>query len=342
MHKRTSHLRGVAVGTLALVALLGGRAIAGTPNTIAYHFSSHPMIAGTVVTVNDHQMVVDTDQGEQVTLELGSGTMAPRDLEPGMVMRAEFLALEDCRFYAERILPVRGGVSINRQQAYANSRDSREVIERNATAGGSYNRGYSREVYASEPNADTRESRLQSIGPHSRGSVVIATPNSADYLSSTRPMVSGRVVSVNDHSLVIDSEQGQRVGLIMDSRTMVPREVTPGSYVRAQFEPMKDGRYLANRIRTVEGSVANREQAYAYTRDSDLALAKNTTDCGCMNTVTHYTTTAAVAQPAPERVVYRDVVLPQTASNQPLILLLGFLALGCAGAVMAVRSRRTA
>ena len=123
---------------------------------------------------------------------------------------------------------------------------------------------------------------------------------------------------------------------------MVPREVAPQSYVRADFTPMGDGRLLATRLRTVESGVVDREQAYAHTHDSDLALAQNTTDCGCENTVTHNTTAAAVAQPAPERVVYRDVVLPQTASNQPLILLLGFLALGCAGAVMAVRSRRTA
>jgi len=39
------------------------------------------------VTLNDHQMVVDTDQGEQVTLEVDSRTIAPRDFGPGMVMR---------------------------------------------------------------------------------------------------------------------------------------------------------------------------------------------------------------------------------------------------------------
>jgi len=33
---------------------------AAVPSTTSYHFSSHPMISGTVVTVNDHQMVVDT------------------------------------------------------------------------------------------------------------------------------------------------------------------------------------------------------------------------------------------------------------------------------------------
>lgn len=331
------------MSTLALLALLVGPVMAGTPSTIAYHFSSHPMIAGTVVTVNDHQMIVDTDQGEQVTLETDSGTMAPRDLAPGLVMRAEFLALEDCRFYAERILPIRGGVSPNRQQAYANSRDSREVIERNATASGGYSRGYSHEMVASQASSDTRETRLQSIGQHSAGTVMKATPSTADYLSSTRPMISGRVVSVNDHQLIVDTEQGQRVGLVMDSRTMVPGEVAPGSLVRAQFTPMKDRRLYATRIRTVDGAVADREQAYAHTQDTDLALAQNTTDCGCMNTVTNVTTTtAAVVHPAPEPAVERPETLPQTASDQPLILWLGILALGCAGVLMVARNRRSA
>src|ERR1041385_7651647 len=112
----------LAVGASALLVMLAiGTALAETPSTTAYRFSSHPMISGTVVTVHDHQMVVDTDQGEQVTLEMDSRTMAPRDLAPGMVMRAEFLALEDCRFYAQRVMPIRGGMSTDRLQAYANN-----------------------------------------------------------------------------------------------------------------------------------------------------------------------------------------------------------------------------
>jgi hypothetical protein len=45
-----------------------------------------------------------------------------------------------------------------------------------------------------------------------------------DYQFSTRPMTSGRVVSVNDHWLVVETDQGQKVGLVMDSHTMVPGE----------------------------------------------------------------------------------------------------------------------
>ena len=119
------HRTGIAIAfALLLLTLTSGSARASDPRTAAHEFSSHPMISGTVVTVNVHQMVVHTAQGEQVALELDSRTMAPRDLGPGMVMRAEFLALEDCRYYARRVVPIRGGASTHRTQGYANTRDT--------------------------------------------------------------------------------------------------------------------------------------------------------------------------------------------------------------------------
>jgi LPXTG-motif cell wall-anchored protein len=180
-----------------------------------------------------------------------------------------------------------------------------------------------------------------------------ATPASADYQFSTHPMISGQVVSVNDHQLVVDTYQGQQVGLVMDSRTVVPGKVAPGTLVRAEFAPMKDGRYYAKRVSAIRSSVASREQAFAHTRDSDAAVAVNTTECGgCENVVT-----AASVTPEPPAVVYREIVakpepvvavnepapvveetvLPQTASHQPLIALLGLLSLGAAGAIMVTR-----
>jgi LPXTG-motif cell wall-anchored protein len=332
---------------VAMLLLTSGTALAATtPSTTAYHFSSHPMIAGEVVSVNDHSMVVNTDQGEQVTLQVDTRTMAPRDLAPGMLMRAEFEAMENCKLYAQRIVPIRGGMPLNRLQAYANTRDSRETIALNAT-------GPRRPVYySSEMNAsqagvvDTRETRLQTIEAHSPGAMISATPASADYVFSTRPMVTGRVLSVNDHQLVVVTDQGQTVGLVMDSRTMVPSEVAPGSIVRTEFKPMDDGRYYAQRLAYVGPGVPEREQAYAHTRDGDAALAANTMDCGC-STVMVQNTSSTVGQreiirteppvaqnnPVPE-------TLPQTASDQPLIGLLGVLSLALAGAFTLTRRLR--
>jgi LPXTG-motif cell wall-anchored protein len=337
-----------AACALVILAMTAGAALAAAPGTTAYHFSSHPMISGTVVTVNDREMVVNTDQGEQVTLALDSHTMAPRDLAPGMVMRAEFVALEDCRFYAQRVMPIRSGMSTNRLQAYANTHDSGETIARNTTGFGDYRSANSE----SQVRSGSRETQTQTMGEHSPGASMTASPGTADYQFSTQPMISGGVVTVNDHLLVVETDQGQRIGLVMDSQTMVPAEVAPGTVFRAEFKQMKDGRYYAKRILWVANGVVGREQAYAHTRDSDLALARNTTDCGCVNTASPNTTTSAlerrdivvrpeavVAEQVPEPVVQRPETLPQTASNEPLIALLALLALGSAGALAFARRR---
>jgi LPXTG-motif cell wall-anchored protein len=341
---------------LALLALTIGSAQAAVPSTTAYHFSSHPMISGTVVTVNDHQMVVNTDQGEQVTLEVDSRTMAPRDFAPGMVMRAEFLALEDCRLYAQRIIPIRDGMSLNRLQAYANTNESHDAMARHTP-------GFSGERWGeSATSAESRHHMPQmmehhssgmTMEHHSSGTTLTATPTTADYRFSTRPMVSGSVISVNDHQMILESDQGQRVGLVMDSRTMVPSQVAPGSVVRTEFTPMKDGRYLAKRISWIGNDVASREQAYAHTRDSDIAIARNIPDCGYVSATSGDAVTstlerrnavdmpdAVIAQNEPAPVAERLDVLPQTASNQPLLLLLGLLSVGSAGLVSVVRGLR--
>ena len=326
------------IGALALFALpLGFAQAAGVPSTTAHHFSSHPMIAGTVVTVNDRQMVVDTDQGQQVALELDSRTMAPRDLAPGMVMRAEFLALEDCRFYAQRIMPIRGGMSTNRFQAYANTHDSQESMAYNSTAMGDRRWGSSQSVASAGARVTTR----QTIGEHSPGAVMTAVPGTADNGFSTRPMVSGRVITVNDHRLVVATEQGQEIAMVMDSRTMVPAEIEPGSELRAEFRQLNDGRYYASRISRIGSGTVSREQAYAHTLDSEILLAQNLPDCGFVNSPIQSTVTSASEQHGllpSERVA----TLPQTASRRPLLLLVSLLALGGAGAVTVVRGLKIA
>ena len=341
-----------AACALAMLGLMAVDSLASTPPSTAYRFSSHPMISGTVVTVNDHQLVVDTDQGEQVTLELDTRTMAPRDLGPGMTMRAEFLALEGCRFYAQRITPIRAGMSTERTQAYANTRDNRAVVARDATAPGGGRKAGS----AIQADTDGRVNLPQQMRAHAPGAVMTASPNTADYRFSDRPMISGRVVSVNDHHLVIATNQGQAVGMVMDSRTMVPREVAPATFLRVEFQQMADGRYYAKRVHLLGGSEPNREQAYSQTLDSDLVVAQNSADCGFTSaTGTNASVSntealerreiastphAAMVQSGPVRVEERVDTLPQTASYQTLILLLGLSSLGAAGFMTVLRGLR--
>lgn len=332
----------IGMSALALLSLPLTQAAAGMPSTYADHFASHPMISGTIVSVNDHEMIVNTEQGEQVTLDMDSRTMAPRDMAPGMFMRADFVAQEDCHFYAQRVMAIRGQTALTRPQAYANSHDTRASNEADASMAGSYQ----------------RETGPQAAARHTPGVTVAATHSTADYIFSTRPMMSGRVVSANDHRLMVDTDQGQLVGLVMDSRTMVPSDVGAGTIVRAEFKPMKDGRHYATRVQAISYSVADREQAYARTQDSDFALAENTVDCGASNLpprnssasvvpaqpLANPTPPAAVAQVAsgPEPANDAVALLPQTATNQPLLLLLGMLALGGGALMMIVRRLRFA
>jgi LPXTG-motif cell wall-anchored protein len=347
---RSHLLQRLVAGAFALmVTMTIGNALAAIPTTTAYRFSSHPMISGTVVTVNDHQMVVNTDQGEQVTLEMDSRTMAPRDLAPGMVMRADFVALEDCHFYAQRIEPIRGGMSTERLQAYANTHDSHEAMARNASGSS----GYWRSSSASPFGTESRGIVSQTMSEQSPGATMTATPTTADYQFSTRPMISGRVVSVNDHRLVVDTNQGQQVGMAMDSRTLLSGDVAPGADVSVEFRQMKDGRYYAQRLHLIGSDTAEREQAYAHTRDGEVLLAGNLSDCGHSSAGTGSTAMSAlqlresvephdsvVAQSVPVPVVEELETLPQTASDQPLLLFLGLLGLLLAGLVVVVRGLR--
>lgn len=345
---------GAAAGTLALLAMAIGTATAQIPATTEYFFSSHPMISGTVLSVNDHQMVVDTDQGQRVTLELDSRTMAPRDLGPGMVMRAEFRASEDCRLYAERIMPVRPSMSTSRMQAYANTREGGTM-----TAAGTSARDDDRRYENSEwRTGGYGEQVSQPAGDYLPGRMMTATHTTSDFQFSNRPMISGRVLSVTDHRMVVETVQGRTVGLAMDSRTMIPREVGPGSFVRAQITTFQDGRHYAQRVSRIEEGVVAREQAYAHTRDQDVSFAATPPDCEQANTANTSMSDAepvreverrepVLAQYAPQpvadepaRVVDREDTLPQTASNQPLVLLFGLGALAIAGVVTAARALR--
>lgn len=332
---------------LAMFALTAGIALAADPASMTYHFSSHPMISGTVVAVNDHQMVVNTDQGEQVTLELDTRTMAPRDLAPGLVVRVDFKALEDCRLYAQTVTPLRGNASPERTQAYANTHDSPDVIARNATAEGSENGS----VPAATAATGARVTSQQAIGEHSPGATMTATPSTADHHDSSRPMVSGQVLAVNDHRLVVRTDQGQRVGLVMDSQTMLPPAVAPGAYVRTEFARLKDGRYYAKAVDLVADRTAAREQAYAHTIDGANVAAQDVQDCGAVfagdkNAVTSVMApreTPRASDPVVERVADSPATeLPQTASGQPLLLLLGSLALAAALVVSRVAGSRAA
>lgn len=334
------------------------------PATTAYRFSSHPMIAGTVASVNDHQLVIDTEQGGRVTLLMDSRTMAPKDLAPGMEVRADFHALENCRFHAQRVTVLREGMPGERFQGYAISTDDADASSMAQNAAYRRQQGsYDRVVDESSPKTTVR-----------------AYPGTAAYRAATTPMISGMVMAVNDHRLVIETEQGLQTNMVMDSETMVPGTIQTGSFVRAEFREMKDGRYYATRVHRVDESTLGREQAYARTRDNEFQLAAQNDPCAPEFATPSGTTLSSYEQsrPGPDgtliatssdadgahdapgtmtagdeanggngaaRADTRDAdrmpdTLPQTDSRQSLILALGLLALASAGVVRMLRGPR--
>src|SRR2546428_7460625 len=65
------------------------------------------MLAGRVAMVNDYRIVVDTDQGHAVAVEMDSRTLIPTDLQSGMGVRVEYKTLEDGTKLATRVTPLR-------------------------------------------------------------------------------------------------------------------------------------------------------------------------------------------------------------------------------------------
>src|SRR5437899_3109215 len=88
-NERKVEMKSVVVSVLAMM-VLAGTALAAIPSTMAYKLATEPLISGRVASVNDHMMIVDTDQGGHVTLAVDTKTMVPTDLGPGMAMRVEF------------------------------------------------------------------------------------------------------------------------------------------------------------------------------------------------------------------------------------------------------------
>lgn len=154
------------------------------------------------------------------------------------------------------------------------------------------------------------------------GSALAAIPSTTAYLLATQPMITGKVASVNDHMMVVDTEQGGRVTLAVDSKTMVPTDLAPGMAMRVEFKAMPDGHYYARRVIPIrDGMNAGRELAYDRTGG---------------HTMTRYASREGGAEDT------RNGSLPQTAGDQPLIALLGLLALGSAGVLAVSRRLRRA
>jgi LPXTG-motif cell wall-anchored protein len=153
------------------------------------------------------------------------------------------------------------------------------------------------------------------------GSALAAIPNTMDYKLATEPLITGTIASINDHMMVVNKDQGGKVTLAVDTKTMVPTDVGPGMAMHVEFKAMPDGHLYARRITPIRGGML------AYARTGGHAPA-------------HVASAEGNGGETQNR--RRAESLPQTASAQPLVLLLGLGALASAGALAASRRLRRA
>ncbi len=152
---------------VTMLALCSGTAFASIPSTSEHVLRTEPMIVGTVVAVGDRKLIVDTDQNEQVTLMMDSRTMLPIDLEPGMVMRAEFKVMEDGRYYVSRVVPIRDGED-ETGAAYRSDRYETSSAERRISARPVYERRYRASEYNRDHEATSRSALISGDEQRSR------------------------------------------------------------------------------------------------------------------------------------------------------------------------------
>ena len=158
------------------------------------------------------------------------------------------------------------------------------------------------------------------------GSALAAIPNTMDYKLATEPLITGTVASANDHMMVVNTAQGGKVTLAVDTKTMLPNDFGPGMAMRVEFRAMPDGHLYARRVTPIRGGM-NGDRELAYGRTGGHATAQVASSKGNGGETGNGRHAAS---------------LPQTASPQPLVLLLGLGALGSAGALAASRRLRRA
>ena len=326
---------GLATTASLLLMLTAGSALAAIPGTADWRNATQPMITGRVVQLSEHGVVVATEQGGEAPLTMDSNTMLPADLSQDMMVRIEFHYRDDGTRLAKRIIPIRHGQRITRELAYSQERDDDQVVARYAMA------------YA-EP--EPRPSRVASATNQPLGTPLRPIPSTDEYKVATTAMVVGRVIAATDHRVVIDTDQGQRVALEMDSRTLVPTDLQSGIGVRVEYTSLDNGAHLAKRIVPIrfdrhEGEQVTMEQDLAYPTDEELqqmpdAQTAEYEDQG--DDSDHDAMMAADVGDHDADADHDDQMaadedegaLPTTSSQEPLLVLLGLLALGTGAAFM--------
>lgn len=169
--------------------------------------------------------------------------------------------------------------------------------------------------------------------------LALATLGSVAVADTTQPtqIVTGKVISSTPTQLVVEADNGARTTFVVDKATM-PSTIMVGDKVSVNYQSQAGGSFRATNVSatTLSNTGTGMSDATGVnTNDS------STNDASSMATVppTYNNTTGSTAT---DSTMYSNEAttrsstsystdssaLPATASNQPLILLLGLLALG--------------
>jgi len=167
--------------------------------------------------------------------------------------------------------------------------------------------------------------------------LALATLGSVAVADTTQPtqIVTGKVISTTATQLVVEADNGARTTFVVDKATL-PSTIMVGDKVSVNYQSQAGGSFRATNVSATSLSGTGISDATGVnTNDSstnDAMVAGNAPAYPSTTTTTTTTTTDSTLYPneaAPAPAYSTDSsTLPATASNQPLILLLGLLALG--------------
>lgn len=177
------------------------------------------------------------------------------------------------------------------------------------------------------------------------------------YLPSNQPLIKGTVTEVGEHSVTVDSFNGERMTFTVDSRTVVPTSLQAGTRVKVEFHAMQDGRYHAARVTPflpTEEEIASirpmsngnddvnvRETTADDAKDADRY--ESTSRVGTETNRSHADQTSTTRDKNRDRdanLIADEDELPRTAGNGNWLAVIGLIALGAAGSLWLLRRRQ--
>lgn len=172
--------------------------------------------------------------------------------------------------------------------------------------------------------------------------VALATLGGVAIADTTSPtqIVTGKVISSTPTQLIVEDDNGARTTFVTAAGT-VPSTIMVGDRVSVNYQSQAGGSFRATNVSATSLSGTGVSDATGVntndTSTNDAMLEEKSTSTSSSTYSTTTTTTTNTADVDDTANAASDS-LPATASNNPLILLLGLLALGGFALRMVVRS----